>query len=108
MRKTAKNTPKTAVSKARPTAGGRKSKSGAKKTAQPAPKPEARTRTKKAVVLELLRRKQGATTADIAKATGWQNHSIRAFISAHVAKKMGLAVELAKNDAGKRIYRIGA
>src|ERR1051326_1458263 len=40
--------------------------------------------------LELLRRKEGATTAEIAKATGWQNHTIRAFISAFVVKKMAL------------------
>ena len=33
--------------------------------------------TKKERVLELLRRKEGATIAEIAKATTWQNHSIR-------------------------------
>ena len=37
--------------------------------------------TKKEIVLELLRRRDGATIADIAKATRWQNHSIRGFIS---------------------------
>src|SRR5262249_55351425 len=37
--------------------------------------------TKKEIVLELLRRKDGATIADIVKATDWQNHSIREFIS---------------------------
>src|SRR5262245_1227571 len=31
--------------------------------------------TKKDIVLELLRRKQAATLADIAKVTAWQNHS---------------------------------
>jgi hypothetical protein len=67
---------------------------------------EVRTNTKKAIVLELLRRKQGATTAEIAKATDWQNHSIRGFISGHVTKKMGLAVESSKNEAGERTYRI--
>jgi hypothetical protein len=55
---------------------------------------------------ELLRRKEGATTAEIAKATDWQNHSIRGFISGNVAKKMGLTVESAKNEAGERTYRI--
>src|SRR5215470_19798594 len=62
--------------------------------------------TKKEIVLELLRRKEGATIADIAKATQWQNHSIRGFISGSVSKKMELAVESAKNDAGERTYRI--
>jgi hypothetical protein len=66
-----------------------------------------RTGTKKAIVLEMLRRKEGATTAEIAKATNWQNHTIRGFISGTVSKKMGLTVESAKNDAGERTYRIG-
>jgi hypothetical protein len=35
---------------------------------------EGRTDTKKAIVLELLRRKGGATMVEIAKATDWQNH----------------------------------
>src|SRR5262252_4764242 len=55
--------------------------------------------TKKEIVLELLRRKDGATIADIAKATQWQNHSIRGFISGTVSKKMGLAVEWSANEA---------
>ncbi|MGA2600359.1 MAG: DUF3489 domain-containing protein [Bryobacteraceae bacterium] len=36
---------------------------------------------KKQFVLELLQRKDGATMAQIAKATAWQNHGIRGFIS---------------------------
>lgn len=57
-------------------------------------------------MLELLRRKKGATIAEIAKATAWQNHSIRGFISRTVAKKLGLVVESVKNEAGERNYRI--
>jgi hypothetical protein len=67
---------------------------------------EGRGDTKKAIVLELLRRKEGATIAKIAKATDWQNHSIRGFISGTVAKKLGLVVESVKNEAGERNYRI--
>ena len=55
---------------------------------------------------EFLRWKDGATTAEIAKATGWQSHTIRAFLSAHVAKKMGPGVESVKNEDGERVYRI--
>jgi|SRR6186713_2243998 hypothetical protein len=54
---------------------------------------EARPGSKKQIVLKLLRREGGATLADIAKATDWQNHSIRGFLSAQVGKKMGLKVE---------------
>jgi hypothetical protein len=43
--------------------------------------PTAREGSKKAIVLELVGRKDGATLAEIAKATDWQNHSIRGFSS---------------------------
>jgi len=62
--------------------------------------------TKKELVLGLLRRKEGVTIAEIVKATGWQNHSIRGFISGTLNKKMGLKVESEKTDAGDRTYRI--
>jgi hypothetical protein len=56
-------------------------------------------------VLKLLRREHGATIAEIAEATDWQNHSIRGFISGQVTKKMGLKVESTKIEGG-RTYRI--
>jgi hypothetical protein len=62
--------------------------------------------TKKELVLGLLRRKEGATIAEIAKATVWQNHSIRGFMNGTLNKKMGLKVESEKTDAGGRTYRI--
>lgn len=62
--------------------------------------------SKKAIVLEMLRRKEGATLAEIAKATDWQNHSIRGFISGAITKKMGLKVESTKQEGGERHYRI--
>ena len=45
-------------------------------------------------------------SAEIAKATDWQNHSIRGFVSGHVTKKLGLRVESTKSEAGERTYRI--
>ena len=53
-----------------------------------------------------MRRKEGATLAEIAKATDWQNHSIRGFVSGHVTKKMRLKVESTKSEEGERTYRI--
>jgi len=75
----------------------------ASKTAKSADVP--REFSKKAIVLDLLRRRDGATMAEIAKATDWQNHSIRGFISGQLTKKMGLTVESSRNEAGERVYR---
>ncbi len=70
-----------------------------------APLSEPREGSKKQVVLGLLRRKDGATVAEIAKATAWQNHSIRGFIST-VATRLGLQIASEKSAAGERLYRI--
>ena len=66
----------------------------------------ARDGSKKAAVLELLRRKQGATLAEIMTATGWQAHSVRGFISGALVKKMGLTVASTKREDATRTYRI--
>jgi hypothetical protein len=62
--------------------------------------------SKKAIVIDMLRAKGGATMAAIAKATDWQKHTIRGFISGTLSKKMGLAIESTKNDAGERTYKL--
>ncbi len=68
--------------------------------------PAAREGSKKAAVLALLCRPEGATLANIMKATDWQAHSVRGFLSGSIAKKMGLTIESSKNEAGDRTYRI--
>jgi hypothetical protein len=68
----------------------------------------AREGSKKAIVLELLRRPEGATLAVIMSATGWQAHSVRGFISGALGKKMGLTIESIKTPEGARAYRIQA
>ena len=42
------------------------------------------------------------------KATGWQAHSVRGFISGTLGKKMGLKVASAKAEDGERSYSIKA
>ena len=83
-------------------------KPGKAKKAGKASKPKGtRSGSKAEKVLELMKRKEGATLAEIAKATDWQNHSIRGFVSGHVTKKkFGLKVESTKSEAGERTYRI--
>jgi hypothetical protein len=98
--------PKKAKASSKETAKAKKPAT-AKKAAK-GTKAESATRsgTKAEKVLQLMRRKEGATLAEIAKATDWQNHSIRGFVSGHVIKKMGLKVESTKSEAGERTYRI--
>ena len=61
---------------------------------------------KGAKIVELLRRKEGATLVDLTKATGWQPHSVRGFLSAQVSKKRGLKLESSKREDGQRVYQI--
>ena len=79
-----------------------------KSTKEATPPKDAREGSKKAVVLELLRRPEGATLAGIISATGWQPHSVRGFISGALGKKMGLAIESFKTPEGARGYRLKA
>jgi hypothetical protein len=67
---------------------------------------EARQGSKKAEVLDLMRRKQGATLAEIMELTGWQPHTVRGFVSGALNKKMGLEVESFRNADKERAYRI--
>jgi hypothetical protein len=105
----AKAAPKTPKG-ARKAAKGAPTKAKATKTAKSAKKATGasvpREFSKKAVVIDMLRRKGGATLEEIAKATDWQNHTIRGFVSGTLTKKMGLTVESAKNADGARYYRI--
>ena len=78
----------------------------AKKTSKTLKPKGTRSGSKAEKVLELMRRKEGATLAEIAKATDWQNQSIRGFVSGHVTKKLGLKVESTMSEAGERTYRI--
>ena len=66
----------------------------------------AREGSKKAIVLDMLKRPDGATLQEIMSVTGWMAHSVRGFLSGALGKKMGLAIESIKSGAGERVYRI--
>jgi Protein of unknown function (DUF3489) len=89
-KKAAKTGAKASKKAAKPTAAG--------KSAAP------RAESKGAKILEMIARAKGATLAEIMKATDWQAHSVRGFIST-AAKKHGVKIDSAKNDAGERLYR---
>jgi hypothetical protein len=60
-----------------------------------------------AKVLALLCGPSGATIATVTRSTGWQPHTVRAFLAAVVRKKLGLRLASEKTD-GERVYRIVA
>ena len=85
-----------------------KKEAKAGKKAKPAHAKEAstpRAESKGAKILALIGRPKGATLAEIMKATDWQAHSIRGFLST-AAKKHGLKIESTKTEAGDRVYQI--
>jgi hypothetical protein len=61
-----------------------------KTNTEPATAPQP---SKTVKVLDLLKRPGGVTLKELMKATGWQAHSVRGFLSGIVGKKMGTPVE---------------
>jgi hypothetical protein len=59
--------------------------------------------TKSAAVTKLLARDRGATIAEIVKATGWKNHSVRAFLTG--VRKTGSVTKEERGD-GATAYRL--
>ena len=66
----------------------------------------ARDGSKAAKILDLLKRPGGATAKELQKASGWQAHSVRGFLSGTIRKKMGLDVASTKSEDGERNYSI--
>ena len=96
------------TAKASKKAGKNAAKPVAKSAAKPARAKDAiapRPESKGAKILGLIGRAKGATLAEIMKATEWQAHSVRGWIST-AAKRHGVEIESSKNEAGERVYRI--
>jgi hypothetical protein len=70
--------------------------------------PTPRRGSKTAKVLALLKRSGGASLQQLQKATGWQAHSVRGFLSGVLKKNMGLRIDSTKRDDGERTYHLAS
>jgi len=104
-RKTAINRIWKAIQQLGPAGAVAEPKSGAKPKNRREPPRTGRRNTKTARVLALLKRPAGVSLKVLMKATGWQAHSVRGFLSGHLHKKLGLRVKSFRRN-GERIYLI--
>ena len=71
-------------------------------------KPGTRADSKQAKLIEMLKRTQGASIDEIAKAFEWQAHTVRGAIAGALKKKLALDVTSEKVEGRGRVYRIAA
>lgn len=62
--------------------------------------------TKTEKIVRFLKRPSGATIVELQKATEWQAHSVRGFLSGTIKKQMKFEVSSEKDEDGERRYRI--
>ena len=84
----------------------KKATKGRKSARSPKKATGARQGSKTAKVLDLVKRSGGATLKELMKATGWQAHSVRGFLSGALGKKMGPTVKSTKAEGGERCYSV--
>jgi hypothetical protein len=101
----------------KPKAGKRRAaKAGTVARDKPEGRAAPRANTKQALMIEMLRRPEGATVEQIAEATGWQHHTCRGAIAGALKKKLGLTIttervrSVGPNKEGARgsytVYRV--
>jgi hypothetical protein len=86
------------------TKAGRGGKSPAEKKASRA----ARTDSKQAQLIAMLKRAKGASIDEIVEAFDWQPHTVRGAIAGALKKKLGLDVRSEKDEKRGRVYHIAA
>ena len=72
---------------------------------EPEPPSDPKRPSKQDAVIAMLRRPEGATVDEVARATGWQRHTVRGVFSGTLKKKLGLSVPSPKEERG-RVSRI--
>ena len=66
---------------------------------------KAKRETKQQMLIDLLKRPDGATIDEIVTATSWQKHTARGAMSGALKKRLGLTITSEKEERG-RVYRI--
>jgi hypothetical protein len=72
------------------------------------PRRRQRPQTKKHIAVSLLQRSKGASIAEMQRAMGWQEHSVRGFLAATIKKMPGVTLVSEKAENGPRRYRVEA
>ena len=62
--------------------------------------------TKSKKIIGLLKRSNGASIRELANATGWQEHSVRGFMSGTLKKKQALEIANSREGEKDRRYQI--
>jgi len=68
--------------------------------------PRPRTGSKQAKLIEMLKRRDGATIPEVVDALQWQAHTVRGAIAGALKKKLGIEVTSEKVDGRGRVYRV--
>lgn len=66
---------------------------------------KAKRATKQQLLIDLLKRPDGATIDEIVAATEWQSHTARGAMSGALKKRLGLTITSQKEERG-RVYKI--
>ncbi|MGE3622989.1 MAG: DUF3489 domain-containing protein [Bdellovibrionales bacterium] len=73
----------------------------------PAPKKVEKLSSKTMSIYAALKQKDGATVEELAKLTGWQNHSVRGFLSTLKTKNKSYTIDkFTRSDSGKTAYKL--
>lgn len=84
----------------------------AEKPKKPARKAKAEGETgepkvsKQQMIIDMLKRPEGATLKQMMEATGWQRHSLHGAMAGGLKKKLGLKITSTKESGGETVYKI--
>lgn len=82
------------------------------KPKKPARKAKAKEETaepkvsKQQIIIDMLKRPEGATLKQMMEITGWQRHSLHGAMAGGLKKKLGLKITSTKESGGETVYKI--